>query len=328
MTFAKEWDVKLSMRFATILLSTLCAGVTQAADYPKNTIHLVVPYSAGGGTDLMARLLSKELSELLDTSVVVDNRPGASGNIGTNAVARARPDGYTLLFTSSGHVINPSIFKELPFDPLNDFAAVAQIAQGPSVLVVNAQSEYESLSDLLQARDSKEELTFGSAGIGQPTHLAAESFASTTGLPVLHVPYSGSADAEVGLATGQVDFLIDSIPAAQPFINAQKTRALAVTSNSRFPTLPDVPTVSEEGVDDFAFTTWWGILAPAGTPSEHVEKLSQAIEKAMESTEIERRFIEMGAEPRVKSSVSFGEYVEQELSSYETLITDLNIKAH
>lgn len=315
---------KLRQVLACCLLGAFLSTAS-ASTYPEASIRLLVPYSPGGGTDLMARLLGKEMALQLGVPVIVENRPGASGNIGTGAVARAKPDGYTLLLTSSGHTINPSLFKDLPFDPISDFSPVAQIAVGPSVLVVNQNSPYRDLNDFLTVESNAPERTFGSAGMGQPTHLAAASLAAATKIPVLHVPYSGSGDAELGLATGQVDFLVDSIPAALPFLTSKKTRALAVTGEHRFPLLPEVPTLMEQGLHDFLFTTWWGVLGPKNMPQERLELISEAIAKAMRSEELKRRFIDVGAEPEYKSSKVFGEFIKQELADYQALIEGLRI---
>ncbi len=307
----------------------VAAGATCAQNFPSAPITIVVPYSPGGGTDIMARLVGQELGQDLGISVVIENRPGASGNIGTTQVAKSKPDGYTLLFTSSGHAINPSLFKSLPFDPVKDFEPVAQLASGPSVLVVNAQSGYNTPSDLIAAGKSGKELTFGSAGLGQPTHLVAEKFAAASGIKLLHIPYKGSGAAEIALAGGETDFLIDSIPAALPFIRSGKTRALAVTGRERFPipALDNVPTLDEAGMKDFSFVTWWGILAPAGTPADRVAILGKALDKAMRSPDLKQRFIEIGATPGIKNSAEFKAYINTELNTYRELITALNIQA-
>jgi len=320
------------MRLTHALLlsfATMAGGAADARSFPTAAITIVVPYSPGGGTDIMARLIGQELSAGFGVSVVIDNKPGASGNIGTSHVANSKPDGYTLLFTSSGHVINPSLFKKLPFDPVKDFEPIAQLASGPSVLVVNAQSSYKSPADLIAAGKSGKELTFGSAGLGQPTHLVAEKFAAATGMKLLHIPYKGSAAAEIALASAEIDFLIDSIPAALPLIRSGKTRALAVTGRERFPidALAAIPTLSETGVKDFSFVTWWGMLAPANTPKDRVDILSQALEKAMRSPTLKQRFIEIGAMPAVKSPTAFKAYMGAELTNYHQLITSLNIQA-
>lgn len=320
----------MRLTHALLLSSALLAGgAASAQSFPNAPITIVVPYSPGGGTDVMARLIGQELGTEFGVSVVIDNKPGASGNIGTSYVANSKPDGYTLLFTSSGHAINPSLFKNLPFDPLKDFEPIAQLASGPSVLVVNAQSPYKSPADLAAAGKSGKELTFGSAGLGQPTHLVAEKFGAATNIKLLHIPYKGSGAAEIALAGAEIDFLIDSIPAALPFIRSGKTRALAVTGQERFPidALASVPTLAETGLKDFSFVTWWGMLAPANTPKERVEILSRALEKAMQSPALKQRFIEIGATPAVTPPAAFKDYISAELGSYRSLISDLNIQA-
>jgi tripartite-type tricarboxylate transporter receptor subunit TctC len=313
------------------LISAALIGFSavHAADFPSEPITLIVPYSPGGGTDVMARLVGQELSKDLGVSVVIDNRPGASGNIGTNLVAKSKADGYTLLFTSSGHAINPSLFKSLPFHPAKDFTPIAQLASGPSVVVVNAQSGIKNTADLMTKGKSAQGLTFGSAGLGQPTHLAAEKLGAAAGLTLLHIPYKGSGAAEIALAGGETDFLVDSIPAALPFIRSGKTRALAVTGTDRFPipALDEVPTLTEAGFKDFSFVTWWGVLAPAGTPMERINILERSLQKAMQTPELKQRFIEIGATPGVKSHKEFTSYIDAELVNYRDLITALNIQA-
>lgn len=325
--YPKGNAMKILLTLITIAASLL-AGAVHASSFPTRPITLIVPYSPGGGTDVMARLLAQQLSSDLDASVIVENRPGASGNIGTGQVANAEADGYTLLFTSSGHVINPSLFKSLPFDPIAGFSPVAQVASGPSVLVVNTASGIENVDQLIERGASGKELTFGSAGLGQPTHLAAEKFANKTGIKTLHIPYKGSGAAEIALAGGEVDFLIDSIPAALPMMRTQKTRALAVTGAERFPlqALESTPTLQELGMKDFEFSTWWGVLAPAGTPDAHIDMLSQSIAKAMASAEMTNRFVEIGAVPTVKQPAAFQAYMKKDLAAYRNLIETIGLE--
>lgn len=311
-----------------IIAAALClAGLAQAQTFPSRTITLVVPYSPGGGTDAMARLVGQKLSADLRVPVIVDNKPGASGNIGTGFVARAAADGYTLLFTSSGFTINPSLFKHLPFDPGKDFAPIVQLASGPNVLVVNKASGIDSVQELVQRGRTGKALTFGSAGLGQPTHLVAEKFASAAKIHVLHIPYKGSGAAEVALASGDIDFLIDSIPAALPFINAGKTRALGVTGTARFPiaALRNIPTLDESGLKGFSFLTWWGILAPHGIAPDRVAVLSKAVTKAMGSKELQQRFLDIGATPDIKGPPEFSHYIGREMRAYGALIKTLHI---
>ncbi len=317
------------IRKSFIAIMLCCMAVAKAAPFPSGPITLVVPYSPGGGTDILARVVGKEMATDLNVSVIIENRPGASGNIGTGLVARAAPNGQTLLFTSSGLVINPSLFKNLPFDPVKDFTPVAEVASGPSVLVVNANSGVTNMSQFIAKGKSKQALTFGSAGLGQPTHLVAEKLASAAQLNVLHIPYKGSGEAEMALAGGQIDFLIDSIPAALPFIRSQKTRALAVTGATRFPipVLENVPTLQESGLKNFNFVTWWGILAPHGTPPDRIQLLSKSVAKAMKSADLKQRFVENGATPNFEPPERFKAYIDSELINYRKLITTLNIQA-
>ena len=309
-----------------ILLASF-STLASADDYPDHAIRLIVPYTTGGGTDVMARVIAAELSKRMGQSVFVENKPGAGGILGTDLVAHARPDGYTLALVSSGHAINPALHTSMPFDALNDISPVVEVASGPNVVVVNAAVKATSLAELIDlAKRNPGKLTFGSAGVGNPTHLAGEMLQRATNTRLLHVPYKGSGQAEIALAGGEITMMIDSIPAALPLIRAGKTRALAVTGAHRFPLLPDVPTVAEAGVANYDMSTWWGVVAPAGTPAPVVARLNEEISQVLREPRIRTQFLQFGAEPTTSSSREFRDFIAAELERYGRLIRELGIQ--
>jgi len=298
-----------------------------AQQYPDRPIRLIVPYSTGGGTDLMARILAQELTPLLGQPIMVDNKPGAGAVIGSDIVAKARPDGYTILLTSSGHTINPSLYSKLPFDAVKSFTPIIQIATGPNVIVVNHDVPAKSISELVaMMRKAPGKYSFGSAGIGNPTHLAGEVFQSATNTRLIHVPYKGSGQAEIGLAGGEITMIVDSIPAALPFINSGKTRALAVTGDQRFPLLPNVPTAAEAGLLDYDMTTWWGLLAPAGTPEPVVMLLNTSFTRVLQDPEVRKKFLQFGATPAPGMPAPFAAFIKAEAERFAKLIQSLGIQ--
>lgn len=310
----------------SLVLACLAFSVG-AEPYPDHSIRLIVPYTTGGGTDIMARLIGAELSISLGKSVVVENKPGAGAIIGTDLVSKANADGYTLLLIASAHAINPALYAHLPFDPIKGFTPVTQIAAGPNVLVVNAAMPVKTVSELVAlSRREPGGLSFGSAGVGNPTHLAGELFQRATNTKMIHVPYKGSGQAEIGLAGGEINLMIDSVPAALGFINSGKTRALAVTGAQRFPMLPDVPTMAQAGLRDFDMNTWWGVLAPAGTPRPIIELLNKAIAAVLLKPDVRAKFLQFGAEPISTSPEQFGEYISTETQRYGQLIHTLGIE--
>jgi tripartite-type tricarboxylate transporter receptor subunit TctC len=310
-----------------LCVAAVLAVPATAATYPERTIRIVVPYTTGGGTDVMARVIAADLSKMLGQSVIVDNKPGAGGVIGTEIVSKAPPDGYTIGLISSGHAINPEMYTHMPFDPVKGVAPITQVATGPNVVVVNANVPAHSLGELIDlARREPGKLTFGSAGVGNPTHLAGELLQRAANIKLLHVPYKGSGQAEIALAGGEITMIIDSVPAALPFINAGKTRALAVTGKRRFPLLPDVPTAAEAGLPGYEFSTWWGMVAPPGTPPEIIATLNNALGKILRSDDVRKQFLQFGATPEPGSADAFGRFIESEVDRYTKLIKALGIQ--
>ncbi len=293
-----------------------------AGDYPDKPIRLIVPWAPGGATDVIARLVGQRLGQQLGQSVVVDNKPGAGGNIGTATFVREKADGYTLLMgTSSTNAINPNLYAQLPFKPIADFSAVAFIATVPNIMVVPANSPYKSLNDVVAAvKKSPGKLNFGSAGNGSSQHLAGSMFMKTTGLQLTHVPYKGSGPAAADLIAGHLDLMIDT--GSMPHIKSGSLRALAVAAPKRLAAVPDVPTFAELGIQNFNTSAWYGIMAPAGTPQPIVDKLNTTINKILKEPEVVQRLQDFGAVVDVKSSQDFGKFMFTEIDRYKKIVAD------
>ncbi|HXX85881.1 MAG TPA: tripartite tricarboxylate transporter substrate binding protein [Casimicrobiaceae bacterium] len=279
------------------LVLVVVAFSAWAQAYPNHSIRLVVPFPAAGTTDILARLVAQRLTETMGQSVVVDNRPGAAGNIGSDVVAKAPADGYTLLMcTVSTHAINPNLYAKIPFDHIRDFAPVILVAAVPNVLVVNPSLPVYTVADLIKLAKSKPgTINFASSGSGTSIHLSGELFKTMAGVDMTHVPYKGSAPALTDLVGGQVQVMFDNLPSALPQIKAGKLRAVAVTSPKRAPALPDVPTIAESGLPGFEATSWFGVVAPAATPAAIVSKLNAEIDKWLRMPETKEQLLAQGA---------------------------------
>lgn len=302
---------------ASALLAAPGLSLAQA----EKTTRIVVPFAAGGPIDLTARILAEAVKPALGT-VIVENRPGAGGNIGMGTVAKAAPDGLTLgIATTASHGINPWLYRQLPYDPARDFAPVTQMLRVPNVLVVNAEAarrlNIQSLADLIRyARAHPGQLNYGSGGNGSAGHLAGEMFKQQAGVFAVHIPYNGGNPAQLGLLSGQVDYNFDNLATAAANIQAGKLKALAVTSAQRSSVMPEVPAVSET-LPGFAVDTWWGLVAPAGTPPERVRQLNGAFVAALNSADVKARFARLMAEPAPGTPEAFGRFMAQERAKYE-----------
>ena len=299
------------------------AELATAQSWPGRPIHLVVPYAAGGPVDLSARLLAPRLQQALGQPVVVENKPGAGGNIGADFVAKSAPDGHTLVMGAiATHAINPALYRNFPYDPIADFRHIALIVQVPNVLVVNNElpaKTVQELVDLAKAKPGK--LDFASGSSGSTGHLAGELFKQLTGTYMVHIPYKGSAPATADLFAGRVHLMFDNLASALPNIRAGKVRALAVTTARRTGFLPELPTLEEAGLKGFDMTTWWGVMAPAKTPDAVVERLAQETAKAIDSPDMKERLRGMGSEtPTVRSPAQFTAFVERERKTYAELV--------
>lgn len=297
------------------------APAAHAQSYPERPIRMIVPYPPGGPTDIVARLAAVEMSKTIGQPIIVDNKPGASGMIGAEQVARAAPDGYTFLANASLQVINPHIYKEMRYDSFNDFIPITQLADVPLVLVVPPDSPIKSLADLVDyGKKNPGALNFGSAGSASSQQLAGESFKTVAGIKMQHVPYKGSAPALTDLMGSQIQLMFDSMPSAMPFIKSGKLRAVAVTTQKRIAELPDVPTVAESGYPDFDISTWYGFWAPKGTPKDIVAKLSEHAALALKQPKVAGQYASMGAIPVGSSPKVFAQYVSSEGKKWAEIV--------
>jgi tripartite-type tricarboxylate transporter receptor subunit TctC len=318
-----------NIRRVLALLAMLVAAVAApftfaqgAANYPAKPVRLVVPFPAGGTTDILARAVAQKLSEAWGRQMIVDNRPGAGGNIGSDLVAKSAPDGYTLLMGTVGtHAINPSLYKNMPYDHVKDFAPVILVAGVPNVLVVNPSLPVHSVPELIAyAKANPGKLNFASSGNGTSIHLSGELFKAMTGVEMTHVPYKGSAPALTDLIGGQVQLMFDNLPSSLPFIKAGKLRALAVTSGARAAALPDLPTLAESGLPGFEASSWFGVLAPAGTPRDIVAKLNGAIAGWLASPEAKEKLLAQGAIAAGGTPEDFARHIGAETSKWAKVV--------
>lgn len=304
-----------------------CTSLAHAQTFPVKPVRIVVGFGAGGGTDIAARAIAAKLSDVFNTSFVVDNRPGAAGNLAGEIVARATPDGYTMLMANSTIAI-PSLSTQLAFDIRKDFMPLSLVALGPSVLVVHPAVAANSLKDLLAlAKGRPKHLLFGSGGVGNVTHLAMELLMATAGVEMVHVPYKGGAPSVIGLVSGEVQTLFTSIPTALPQITAGKMRALGVSVAKRNAALPNVPTIAEAGVPGYYAASWYGLLLPANVPKPVVDVLSKEISTAMEVPAIRDSMTRQGFEPVGNRPAEFAKFIREEIPRWEKVVRSANIRA-
>jgi len=313
---------------AACLLAGATPPVLAQADYPNQPIKLIVPFPPAGGTDTVARLLVEKITTTSGWTFVVDNRPGAGGNIGLDAVAKSKPDGYTIGMGQTANLaINPTLYPKMPYNALADFVPVALVAGQPLVLVVKAESPYRSLSDMVAAAKAKPaSLSMASAGSGTVGHLAGELFAQRAGVRFLHVPYKGAAPAATDLMGGQVDIFFATPQAAIPLVKGGKLRALAVTSAKRVPVLPDVPTVEESGYKGFEATDWKALVAPAGTPGDVVKRLNAAAEQALGQPDTLTRLLSEGSVPLGGPPERMAQFLKAENARWGDAIRKAGVK--
>ncbi|MCT9126558.1 tripartite tricarboxylate transporter substrate binding protein [Cupriavidus gilardii] len=319
------------LTLATVVLGLAVALATPAAHaaYPERPIRWIVPFPAAGAMDNIARTLGEEMSQTLGQSIVVENRPGAGGNIGAELVARSPADGYTMLIVANGMAVNPALYRKLSYDPIKDFAPVSLLAVVPNVLVANkAKTSAKTVPEVIaSAKSQPGKYTYASAGNGTSIHLAGELFTSMAGVELLHVPYKGSGPAVTDLLGGQVDYMFDSITSAKPHIDAGKLTAIAVTTSKRSAALPNVPTVAEAGLPGYELSPWFAAFVPAGTPPAVVETLNRAMVEALRKPAVQKRLAAIGAEPIGSTPAELKQHLAKETDKWGKLIRTRGIRA-
>ena len=325
------WSKVLMVGLITFCLPLISAAQTQkesgeVLQFPSRPLQFVVPYPPGGPLDIMARLLAEKVGPELGQPIIVENRPGAGGNIGAAIVARAKPDGHTLVMGAVAiNAINPWLYPNIPFDPLESFEPVVLVASVPNVLILNTQfaeqNAIDSVAELeAHAQHNPGVLNFASGGNGSAGHLAGELFNIRTGINTVHIPYQGAAPAKLALVAGQVDFMFDNLASAAPLIHDGKVKAIAVTSAERTSLFPALPTMQEEGVENFDLGTWFGVFATGGTPKPVVDQLNAAYVKALELPDVRDMLLSMGSDAKPSSAEAFDARVRSDLAKYEELV--------
>jgi tripartite-type tricarboxylate transporter receptor subunit TctC len=314
--------------FATVAALPFPVLAAQALTYPTKPIRMVVGFPPGGAVDIVARIVGKKLGENLNTPIVVDNRPGAGSAIAAEVTAKAPPDGYTLFLTAGSIAINVGLQKHPPYDPVKDFAAISLIASTPNVLVVQPSLPVKTVADLIKlAREKPGQLNYGSGGSGTMTHLSGELLKVMTGIQITHVAYKGAPLAVVDVMAGQIQMAIGALPGALPQIRAGQVRAIAVTTTTRSPSAPDIPTVAESGVPGYEASNWYGMLAPAATPAPIVTRLNGEIGRALQDAEIVESLRRQGLEPLPSTPDEFARYMKSEIAKWSKVIRAAGLQA-
>ncbi|WP_420226887.1 Bug family tripartite tricarboxylate transporter substrate binding protein [Pigmentiphaga litoralis] len=315
---AKKHVARLAL---AALMATAWAAPAAAADYPDKPVRVVVGFAAGGSTDIAARIISKALTDALGQSFVVENKPGAGSNIAAEQVARAKPDGYTLYMVAVTSAINQTLYKNLSFDLNKDFTPIALVVKVPNLLVVNPSVPAKSVQELVSyLKSNSAKVSYASSGSGTSIHMAGELFKLQSGLNIQHVPYKGSAPAVTDLIGNQTQYMFDNMPSSWPQVQAGKLRALAVTTKERSATAPELPTMAESGFPDFDVSSWFGLIAPAGTPADVVTKVNTAVVKAMDDPSVQKSFKDLGAVWVKTTPAEFGNFIKAEVNQWATVV--------
>lgn len=320
--------MKFSIRLAVGFFLALMTSMLWAQSWPTKPVRMIIAFPPGGPTDLVSRVLAQKLSEQLGQQVIVDNKPGAGGNIAAELAARATPDGYTIFYNTSAIVIGPALYGKVNYDTLKDFAPVLLTASVPMVLVVNPQLPARSVKEFVDlAKTRSGALNYSSSGTGTITHLASAMMSTQTGIQTQHIPYKGSAPGLVDLASGQTQFMIDTINTVLPYVRDSRLRGLAVTSAKRSPLLPDLPTLAEAGISGFEAAAWQGIVVPTGTPNEIVQKLNAEVNKALMHPDIRSRLAAQGADILGGTPAEYAAYLRSEMPRWAKAVKDSGAKA-
>lgn len=319
-------------RFSSVALVALALscflGIARAQEFPNRPIRIVVPFAPGGGTDVLTRILAQQVSEEFKQQVIVENKPGAGGALGAGLVAKAPADGYTLYVASTATAMMPSLYKNLGFDPIADFTPIAMIGTSPFILIATNSLPVKTLPEMIALAKAKPgTLSYGSAGMGSVNHVAMEMFKVMAGVNILHVPYKGSSAALADVIGGQVSMMMDTVISATQQIKSSTVRALGSTSAERSPLSPDLPTVSELGPRGYEATVWYGLVAPKGIPDAIAQKLNMQFNKALASPVVRQRFVTLGAEPVLSTTVDFGKLIVTEEKKWTSVIRAAHIRA-
>jgi tripartite-type tricarboxylate transporter receptor subunit TctC len=322
---------RMLLKAVAILAGALAAPWAAAqGNWPTRPVTFIVPFAAGGTTDIVARLVGAKLQQMWGQPVVIEDRPGAGGNIGAGVVAKAQPDGYTLLVPSGSILtVNPHIYKDMGFDPQKDLLPITNLASGPMIVVVNPSVPAKNLKELIAlAKKEPGQLNFGSAGIGSQVHMAGEGFADAAGIDIKHIPYKGEALGLNDLMGGQVQLMVGNIAAASGFVKSGKLRALAVTSKDRSPMMPDVPSADEAGLPGFESVGWFGLMAPAGTPRAIIDKVQADAAKALQDPEVKAALAKQGMVPVGNTPEEMSRAIADESKKWARVVTNRHLKAH
>lgn len=326
-TLGRRQNTQQLSRLILVLCLTLGFNLASAQNYPNRTVKMIVPLTTGSGADIAGRVVAKSLTETWKQSVIIENRPGAGGLIGTGVVVNADPDGYTLLVQSASYAANPAIYKKLPYDPIKSLVDVAILGQTPYVMITAADSPYQSIRDLVIAAKAKpDEITFASAGVGSSTHLAAEYFNQMMGIKLIHVPYKGSPEAIQDTMSGRTAFYMAPLDTAIGQLKGGKVRALGVTSKARNPAVPEIPSIAEQGYANFEIGLWFGVWAPAATPPAIVKKINKDINQAMQDPEVKTAYETKGIKATPLSPAEFTKFVREEMSKYQKIAKEAAIE--
>lgn len=318
-------------RAATAVLASFLlagAGHALAQEYPSRPVKIIVPFAAGGPADVYGRAVAQRLQDVLKQSFVVENRPGAGSLIGTEAVAKSAPDGYTLLLMSNTHTVNESLFASKPYELMRDFAPVAPINYSDLVLVTRPTLEAGTMADLLKMAKAKPgDLSYASSGPGTPYHMAGELFKAVAGVNILHIPYKGSSGARTDVLSGQVDMMFDAVPTMVEFVRSGRVKALATTGKTRSQVLPNVPTMAESGVPDYEAVIWLGLLAPKGTPAAIVNRLNEEVGKMASDPQVVQAWAKQGATPMKMNPDAFSKYMQDDIAKWARIVKLSGAKA-
>jgi tripartite-type tricarboxylate transporter receptor subunit TctC len=312
-----------------VLLAALVPGAAWSAEYPTRPIRMVVPYAPGGASDFFARILAERFTAAWGQQVIVDNRAGAGGNIGSDIVAKANPDGYTMLLGTSGsNAVNPSLYAKLPYDAKRDLALIAMVASTANILVVRAQHPAKSVQDIIRmAKTNPGKVTYGSSGVGSVLHLSGELLNTVVGIKMVHVPYKGTGPSMIDLLAGQIDTVFSNLPPAVPFVQEKRMRGLAITTAARSPVLPDVPTMIEAGVPNYDVASWFGVMVPAKTPAAVVERINREVQRILKTPKTQEQLKSQGADPMFKPAREANAFFHEEIAKWAQVIKASGAKA-